>query len=115
MNVLVLNAGSSTLKFQLVRAACDLPLGAPAPVGAGAIANLLGELWLAPEPPDALAALSEPAARLHLYGKREARAGRKMGHVSAVGGTPEEALRRACDAYDRFRPASLPAIERAAP
>jgi 5-(carboxyamino)imidazole ribonucleotide synthase len=100
---------------QLVRAVCDLPLGAPTPVGAGAIANLLGDLWLESEPPSALAALSEPAARLHLYGKREARGGRKMGHLSAIGATTEEALRRVCDAYDRFKPASAPPIERSLP
>jgi 5-(carboxyamino)imidazole ribonucleotide synthase len=38
--------------------------------------------------------LAMPGVRLHLYGKREARAGRKMGHLSAVGSTPEEALAR---------------------
>jgi 5-(carboxyamino)imidazole ribonucleotide synthase len=100
---------------QLVRAVCDLPLGAPAPVCSGAIANLLGELWLAPEPPDPVAALSESAARLHLYGKAAAREGRKMGHLSAIGANPEEALRRVCDAYDRFKPGSLPPIERTIP
>jgi len=100
---------------QLVRAVCDLPLGAPAPLAAGAIANLLGDLWLAPEPPSAVDALSEPAARLHLYGKREARGGRKMGHLSATGASPDEALRRVWDAYDRFKPASAPPIERRVP
>jgi len=97
---------------QLVRAVCDLPLGAPTPIGAGAIANLLGDLWVADAPPSPEAALSEPAARLHLYGKREARAGRKMGHLSTVGANADEALRRVCDAYDRFKPAALPPIER---
>src|SRR4051812_9635223 len=53
---------------QLVRAVCDLPLGAPTPVSAGAIANLLGDLWLAGEPPSPLHALSEPPPRPHLYG-----------------------------------------------
>ena len=77
-----------------------------------AIANLLGDLWVADAPPSPEAALAEPAARLHLYGKRDARAGRKMGHVSAVGANPAEALRRVQDAYDRFKPASVPNIER---
>ncbi len=99
---------------QLVRAVCDLPLGAPTPTSVGAIANLLGDLWVGGTPPDALAALSEPAVRLHLYGKRDARPGRKMGHLSTVGATPDEALRRVCDAYDRFRPADAASIERAA-
>jgi 5-(carboxyamino)imidazole ribonucleotide synthase len=97
---------------QLVRAVCDLPLGAPTPIGAGAIANRLGDLWVAGEPPSPEAALAEPAARLHLYGKREARPGRKMGHISTIGASPDEALRRVWDAYDRFKPASVPAIER---
>jgi 5-(carboxyamino)imidazole ribonucleotide synthase len=100
---------------QLVRAVCDLPLGAPTPTSAGAIANLLGDLWLGGEPPSALDALSEPAARLHLYGKRDARGGRKMGHLSTIGATPDEALRRVWDAYDRFKPASAPPIERMDP
>jgi 5-(carboxyamino)imidazole ribonucleotide synthase len=97
---------------QLVRAVCDLPLGAPTPIGVGAIANLLGDLWVAPDAPSPAASLAEASARLHLYGKREARPGRKMGHLSALGSTADEALRRVWDAYDRFKPASLPAIER---
>ncbi len=97
---------------QLVRAVCGLPLGAPTLVSAGAIANLLGDLWVADAAPDAVGALEVATARLHLYGKREARAGRKMGHVSAVGQSGPEALARALDAYERFRPASCPAIER---
>jgi 5-(carboxyamino)imidazole ribonucleotide synthase len=97
---------------QLVRATCGLPLGSPAPVGAGAIANLLGDVWLGGTAPDAAAALAVPTARLHLYGKRDARPGRKMGHLSAVGATPAEALARVQDAYDRFRPAAAPPIPR---
>ena len=97
---------------QLVRAVCGLPLGSPAPVGAGAIANLLGDVWLAGAAPDAAAALAVPTARLYLYGKRDARPGRKMGHLSAVGATPAEALARVQDAYDRYRPAAVPPIAR---
>ncbi|HEY0779288.1 MAG TPA: ATP-grasp domain-containing protein, partial [Gemmatirosa sp.] len=104
---------NATSQFeQLVRAACALPLGSPAPVGAGAIANLLGDVWLAGAPPDVSAALSVPTARLHLYGKRDARPGRKMGHLSAVGARPEEALARVQDAYDAFRPAEVARIPR---
>jgi 5-(carboxyamino)imidazole ribonucleotide synthase len=97
---------------QLVRAVCGLPLGAPTLTGAAAIANLLGDLWDDARAPDPAAALAVPTARLHLYGKREARAGRKMGHLSAVGQTPAEALARVQDAYDRFRPPDAPAIPR---
>jgi 5-(carboxyamino)imidazole ribonucleotide synthase len=95
-----------------VRATCGLPLGAPTLVSAGAIANLLGDLWLDDAPPDAAAALRVPGVRLHLYGKRKARRGRKMGHLSAAGANAAEALDRVLEAYDRFRPATQPSIER---
>ena len=104
---------NATSQFeQLVRAACALPLGSPAPVGAGAIANLLGDVWLEAAAPDVPAALAIPTARLHLYGKHEARPGRKMGHLSAIGARPEEALARVQDAYDAFRPADVARIPR---
>lgn len=64
---------------QLVRAICDLPLGDPAPFAGAVMENLLGEevaRW--PE------LLAEPGARVHLYGKREIRPGRKMGHVTRL-------------------------------
>lgn len=88
---------------QLVRAVCALPLGAPALVTSGAIANLLGDLWSTGAPRFA-AALAVPTVRLHLYGKADARPGRKMGHLSAVGDTPEAALRRVLDARAAMRP-----------
>jgi 5-(carboxyamino)imidazole ribonucleotide synthase len=84
----------STSQFeQIVRAICDLPLGDPTVLRPGAIFNLFGELWQQGPPPFE-SALSKPGVRLHLYGKRGARAGRKMGHLSAVGSTPEDALAR---------------------
>ena len=79
---------------QLVRAVCDLPLGAPEPARPAAIVNLLGDLWLDGRSPDFAAALAVPGTRLFLYGKHGARAGRKMGHLAAVGASPEEALAR---------------------
>jgi 5-(carboxyamino)imidazole ribonucleotide synthase len=78
---------------QIVRAVCDLPLGDPTVLRPGAIFNLFGELWEHGAPPFE-SALSKPGVRLHLYGKRGARAGRKMGHLSAVGSSPEDALER---------------------
>jgi 5-(carboxyamino)imidazole ribonucleotide synthase len=84
----------STSQFeQLVRAVCDLPLGDPRVVRPGAIFNLFGELWQngAPRFEQALA---QSGVRLHLYGKRGARTGRKMGHLSATGDTAEDALAR---------------------
>jgi 5-(carboxyamino)imidazole ribonucleotide synthase len=97
---------------QLVRATCALPLGAPTLVSAGAIANLLGDLWLDAAPPDPAAALRVPGVRVHLYGKAKASPGRKMGHLSAAGANAAESLDRVLDAYDRFRPAGQPTIER---
>src|SRR3954467_15740016 len=75
---------------QLVRAVCDLPLGSVELLRPAAIVNLLGDLWLgeAAGPPFA-AALPLPGVGLHLYGKGPPRPGRKMGHLSAVGPTPD--------------------------
>jgi 5-(carboxyamino)imidazole ribonucleotide synthase len=67
---------------QLVRAICGLPLGAPAAHSRAVMHNLLGEevnRW--PE------LLKEPNACLHIYGKKDARADRKMGHVTWLKGT----------------------------
>jgi 5-(carboxyamino)imidazole ribonucleotide synthase len=81
---------------QLVRAVCDLPLGEVEIVQPAAIANLLGEVWLNPDgsarEPHFDAALAVPGVKLHLYEKHKPRRGRKMGHLSAVGKTAEEAV-----------------------
>ena len=97
--------GCVTSQFeQCVRAACALPLGATTAVAPAAIINLLGDLWLGDAPPDFERALEIPSVRLHLYGKREARAGRKMGHLSAIGWSAEEARARVLEAFERLRP-----------
>lgn len=83
---------------QLVRAICHLPLGSVEIVRPAAIHNLLGDLWERGAP-DVTRALAVPGVRVHLYGKREARPGRKMGHLSADGATPEQALERVQGAY----------------
>ena len=81
---------------QLVRAVCDLPLGEVDIIQPTAIANLLGEVWLnedgSPREPHFDAALAVPGVRLHLYEKHRPRKGRKMGHLSAVGATADEAV-----------------------
>jgi 5-(carboxyamino)imidazole ribonucleotide synthase len=81
---------------QLVRAVCDLPLGDVEVVRPAAIANLLGDLWLnqdgSAREPRFDKALGVPGVRLHLYEKHKPRKGRKMGHLSAVGATPDEAV-----------------------
>jgi 5-(carboxyamino)imidazole ribonucleotide synthase len=94
--------GSVTSQFeQAVRAACNLPLGDTALITPAAIVNLLGDLWLAGEPEFA-AALAVPGVRLHIYEKHTPRAGRKMGHLSAVGSTAKEALERVLEAKRRL-------------
>ncbi len=83
---------------QAVRAVCDLPLGDVDVVQPAAIANLLGDLWLDAEgkPREVCfdKALAVPGVRLHLYEKLKPRKGRKMGHLSAVGATADEAVER---------------------
>lgn len=68
---------------QQLRAVCNLPLGSTQQTCAAAMVNLLGDVWQAGEPRwEKVLAL--PNVKLHLYGKREARAGRKMGHLTAL-------------------------------
>jgi 5-(carboxyamino)imidazole ribonucleotide synthase len=68
---------------QQLRAICGLPLGSTTMLRPAAMANLLGDLWEAGEP-DWAAACSLPEVKLHLYGKSDARAARKMGHLTAT-------------------------------
>jgi len=94
--------GCVTSQFeQLVRAVCNLPLGSTELITPAAIVNLLGDVWLKGEPNFA-AALAVPGVRLHLYEKHIPRAGRKMGHLSAVGVSAEEALERVLEAKRRL-------------
>jgi 5-(carboxyamino)imidazole ribonucleotide synthase len=64
---------------QLVRAVCGLPLGSVEALTPSRMENLIGDEAL-----DWPRYLTEPAARLHLYGKGTPRPGRKMGHVTYV-------------------------------
>jgi 5-(carboxyamino)imidazole ribonucleotide synthase len=75
---------------QQLRAICGLPLGSPQLLRPAAMANLLGDLWAEGEP-DWAAALRQPDVKLHLYGKRGPRPGRKMGHLTAMAATRDEA------------------------
>jgi 5-(carboxyamino)imidazole ribonucleotide synthase len=92
----------STSQFeQIVRAVCDLPLGDTRALRPGAIHNLFGDLWLDHDgAPPFERALAQPGVRLHLYGKPGPRPGRKMGHLSAVGDTADDALERVRAAAD---------------
>jgi 5-(carboxyamino)imidazole ribonucleotide synthase len=71
---------------QQLRSVCGLPLGSTAMLRPAAMANLLGDIWSAGEP-NWRAALTAPEIKLHLYGKSEARPGRKMGHLTVTGET----------------------------
>jgi 5-(carboxyamino)imidazole ribonucleotide synthase len=79
---------------QHVRAICGLPLGPADQPRPAAMANLLGDLWQKGEP-DWAAALAMPGATLHLYGKDDPRPGRKMGHITVVADTADEAIDKA--------------------
>ncbi len=87
---------------QHTRSVCDLPLGSTELLRPAAIVNLLGDLWAGDSPPPFDRALEISGVQLHLYGKRVARPGRKMGHLSAIGGTPEEALQKVQEARTRL-------------
>jgi 5-(carboxyamino)imidazole ribonucleotide synthase len=76
---------------QQARVLAALPLGATEQHCPAVMMNLLGDLWRDGEP-DWRRVLTYPRAKLHLYGKREPRPGRKMGHVTCLGATVEEAL-----------------------
>ncbi|MBV9085130.1 MAG: ATP-grasp domain-containing protein, partial [Acidobacteriaceae bacterium] len=76
---------------QQLRAVCGLPLGGVGQFAPAAMANLLGDIWNEGEPDwDAAAAI--PNVKIHLYGKVEPRPGRKMGHLTALAPTTEQAL-----------------------
>ncbi len=96
---LTIDAALTSQFEQQVRAICGLPLGSPEIPRPAAMANLLGELWVDGEPNWA-AACRFTDVKLHLYGKTDPRPGRKMGHLTAVARTVEEAQDRVLAARD---------------
>jgi 5-(carboxyamino)imidazole ribonucleotide synthase len=84
---------------QQLRAICGLPLGSTEMLRPAAMANLLGDLWQAGEP-NWEAACSVPNVKLHLYGKLEARPGRKMGHLTALAESADQAAQHALRARE---------------
>jgi 5-(carboxyamino)imidazole ribonucleotide synthase len=86
---------------QQVRAVCGLPLGSTELREPAAMANLLGHLWANGEP-NWVRALQDPSVKLHLYGKSQARTGRKMGHLTATATPVQEAVRRVTTARERL-------------
>lgn len=85
---------------QHIRAICGLPLGDTSPLlGAGAMVNLLGDLWKDADPDWAAALAEDPHLKLHLYGKAVAAVGRKMGHINCPGAQLSDCV----DAVQRAR------------
>ncbi|HEX6104264.1 MAG TPA: 5-(carboxyamino)imidazole ribonucleotide synthase [Gemmatimonadales bacterium] len=94
-----LDACSTDQFEQQVRALCGLPLAEPRLLSPVAMVNLLGDLWRNGTP-HWEEAFRRPGVRLHLYGKREPRAGRKMGHLNCLAVDPDRALALALQARD---------------
>jgi 5-(carboxyamino)imidazole ribonucleotide synthase len=95
--------GCVTSQFeQQLRAVCGLPLGDTSTIRPVAMANLLGDLWGNGEP-DWTAVLQDARVKLHLYGKKEARPGRKIGHLTALGENVQEAEKRVREARERLK------------
>jgi len=88
---LTVNAAITSQFEQQLRAICGLPLGCVDYLRPAVMVNLLGDIW-ANGAPNWPAALAMPGVKLHLYGKHEARPGRKMGHITALADSVDEAL-----------------------
>jgi len=103
------NTGHYTLdacsvdQFELqLRTLCSLPLVEPWLLSPVTMINLLGDLWNGGEPRWE-EALRRPGVRLHLYGKAEARPGRKMGHLNCLAATADQALNLALESREALR------------
>lgn len=88
---------------QQVRTLCGLPLGSTTQLSAAVMINLLGDVWRNGDP-DWNIVLQHPSAKLHLYGKTEARPGRKMGHFTVLGSDTETALNDALRIKKQLEP-----------
>lgn len=107
------NSGHATLgaavtnQFeQHLRAICGLPLGDPTWLKPAVMVNLLGDLWPKTGQPNWDDVLAQPGASLHLYGKKVARPGRKMGHILVLADDAPAALRRAEGMHARLKSAA---------
>ena len=86
---------------QQARVMAGLPLGSVRQHEPAVMVNLLGDIWFpdpgasAPVEPDWTLVLRHPQAKLHLYGKAQPRRGRKMGHVTVLGASVDEAMHHA--------------------
>ena len=82
---------------QHLRAICGLPLGSVELKQKGIMLNLLGDLWQNPKADPFAVILSKPASKLHWYAKKEAKVGRKMGHVTMVANDTNELEKHLAD------------------
>jgi 5-(carboxyamino)imidazole ribonucleotide synthase len=87
---------------QQARVLCGMPLGDTGLHSPAVMVNVLGDLWAAGAPRWEHV-LREPRAKLHLYGKREARVGRKMGHYTVLSDSADAALTRALEIRAKLR------------
>jgi len=110
-----IDACASSQFDQQVRVLAGLPLGDTTLLRPAIMRNILGDVWFdahgAPREPDWSGVLAVPQVHLHLYGKADARIGRKMGHVTVTGDTLGEASTRAAQIsaalgidYTRIKP-----------
>jgi 5-(carboxyamino)imidazole ribonucleotide synthase len=78
--------------------------------------NILGDAWLAdgaqapPREPEWAAVLAQPGAKLHLYGKTQPRAGRKMGHLTVIAPTVDAARAQAAALAPLLAPPIAPLV-----
>ena len=86
---------------QQLRALCNLPLGDTKLLSPVSMINVLGDVWSDADP-DWLWMFAQAGVHLHLYGKSEARAGRKMGHINCLSDSPEQALKCAQQIHATF-------------
>lgn len=98
---LTIEAAYASQFEQQVRALCGLPLGSCDLTRPAAMINLLGDVWSGGEPRWERA-LEDPGVKLHLYGKKTPKPGRKMGHITVLDETPEGALARVLEAKRRL-------------
>jgi len=93
-----MDAAVTTQFEQQVRVMCELPPGDARLISPVVMINLLGDLW----PVDWAECLNNPALKLHLYGKSEAREGRKMGHFNLLSDNIESAITAADQIFQKI-------------
>ncbi|MEP6945837.1 MAG: 5-(carboxyamino)imidazole ribonucleotide synthase [Acidobacteriota bacterium] len=98
---------------QQLRSVCGMRLGSTEFYRPAAMANLLGDVWRFGEP-NWPAVLNSSGVKLHLYGKAEARTGRKMGHITAIAESAQDAAKLVLKARELVTPYQEP-LQRSTP